>query len=53
MCWKRKDEGACKESLVAKSSSHPHAIIGVPPEVTDLDLALEPWKKVYLPVMIK
>jgi hypothetical protein len=23
------------------------------PEVTDLDIALEPWKKVYLPVVLK
>jgi hypothetical protein len=25
----------------------------VPPEVTDLDNALEPWKKVYLPVVLR
>lgn len=29
------------------------AVVGVPPEVTDLDIALEPWKKVYLPVVLK
>jgi hypothetical protein len=29
------------------------AVVGVPPEVTDLDLALESWKKVYLPLVLK
>jgi hypothetical protein len=29
------------------------AIVGVPPEVTDLDMALEPWKKVYLPLIVR
>jgi len=29
------------------------AVVGVPPEVTDLDIALEPWKKVYLPLVMK
>ena len=28
------------------------AVVGVPPEVTDLDIALEPWPRVYLPVVI-
>jgi len=23
----------------------------MPPEVSDLDIALEPWKKVYLPLI--
>ncbi len=29
------------------------AVVGVPPEVTDLDIALEPWKKVYLPLVLR
>lgn len=29
------------------------AVVGVPPEVTDLDIALEPWHRVYLPVVIR
>jgi hypothetical protein len=29
------------------------AVVGVPPEVTDLDIALEPWKKVYLPLIMR
>jgi hypothetical protein len=29
------------------------AVVDVPPEVTDLDIALEPWKKVYLPVVLR
>lgn len=29
------------------------AVVGVPPEVADLDIALEPWPKVYLPVIIR
>jgi hypothetical protein len=29
------------------------AVAGVPPEVTDLDIASEPWKRVYLPVVLR
>jgi len=29
------------------------AVVGVPPEVTDLDIALEPWPKVYLPIVLR
>lgn len=29
------------------------AVVGVPPEVTDLHIALEPWYRVYLPVVIR
>ena len=29
------------------------AVVGVPPEVTDLDIVLEPWKQVYLPAVLK
>lgn len=28
------------------------AVVGVPPEVTDLHLALTPWPKVYLPLVV-
>ncbi len=28
-------------------------VVGVPPEVTDLDLALTPWPRVYLPLMVR
>ena len=28
-------------------------VVGVPPEMTDLGTALEPWHKVYLPVGLK
>jgi len=29
------------------------AVVGVPPEVTDLDIQLEPWAKVYLPIVLR
>lgn len=29
------------------------AVVGVPPEVTDLDLALTPWPRLYLPLMVR
>jgi hypothetical protein len=28
-------------------------VSGVPPEATDLDIALEPWKKVYLSLVLR
>ena len=28
-------------------------VVGVPPEMTDLGILLEPWHKVYLPVGLK
>jgi hypothetical protein len=28
-------------------------VVGVPPELIDLDIPLEPWKRVYLSVVLR
>ena len=46
------ENGAIRRSTRSAATTG-SAIVNMPPEVTDLDIALEPWKRVYLPAVLK
>jgi hypothetical protein len=42
------ENGAIRRSTRSAATTS-SAIVNMPPEATDLDIALTPWRKVYLP----